>query len=291
MDSNEQNSEVHLKRKYTLKRDKYHPSDKICKLTLSSDVLPPKFDLRDNLMNVLDQGELGSCTANAFAGSISFLEKKQFNVDFSPSRLFIYYNERDIEGTITEDSGASLRDGVTALMKYGVCTETKWPYVISKFTNKPTSDCYDEGIKYKLDSALKIYQSLKQLKLSLTSGFPFVFGLMIYESFESDEVSKTGKVPMPQANEEVLGGHALLCVGYDDSINSFIIRNSWGSGWGDKGFCYIPYSYMTNPSLAYDFWKLYKMHTSPNPKPIFKEEHIEKSENDTKLEAQKKKKL
>ena len=216
---------------------------------------PLKTDLRAQCPPVYDQGNLGSCTANAIGAAIEFEHLKQFNKDLMPSRLFIYYNERTIEGTVNSDSGAMIRDGIKSVNKFGVCPETEWPYIISKFKKKPPVKCYQDALKDKVVSYFSI-QNLNDMKLCLASGFPFVFGFSVYESFESQTVAKTGVVPMPSKNESFLGGHAVMAVGYDDSKQVFIVRNSWGEGWGDKGYFYMPYAYLTNPKLAADFWEI-----------------------------------
>ena len=217
--------------------------------------LPPKVDLRPGFSPVEDQGELGSCTANALAGAIEFLEIKDRAPFFDASRLFIYYNERVIEGTVGEDAGAEIRDGIKTLAKQGVCTEKRWPYNIAKFKKKPGCLCYSEAKKHKIGAYHSI-QSLSEMKSCLASGFPFVFGFTVFESFESAAVAKTGVVPMPGSEEQVLGGHAVLAVGYDDASSRFIIRNSWGVGWGQSGYFTLPYAYFTNRDLSDDFWMI-----------------------------------
>jgi len=218
--------------------------------------LPSKVDLTSKCPPVYDQGQLGSCTANAIGGAIQFEQMKQSIPNFTPARLFIYYNERAIEGTVASDSGAQIRDGVKSVAQQGACPETMWPYVISKFATKPPPQCYVEGAKHKVSLYQRLTPVLNQLKGCLASGYPFVFGFTVYESFESPAVAKTGRVPMPAANEQVLGGHAVMAVGYDDSKQWFIIRNSWGTGWGVKGYCMMPYAYLTSSDLASDFWTL-----------------------------------
>jgi len=222
--------------------------------------LPTKVDLRVDTLPTYDQGALGSCTANAISAAYAFdVLKQKEEAFYIPSRLFIYYNERVIEGTVNQDSGAMLRDGIKSINKVGVCTEDSWPYDISKFTNKPTDSCYKEASGNKSVLYKKVSRSLYDFKSCLASGFPFVGGFSVYESFESKEVAQTGKMPMPNPSERLLGGHAILVIGYDDDINCFIVRNSWGSKWGDKGHFYMPYDYLTNSSLSNDFWVVQKV--------------------------------
>jgi C1A family cysteine protease len=219
--------------------------------------LPPKVDLRSKCPPVLDQGDLGSCTANAIANAHFFDQMKQLGgTDFPPSRLFIYYNERVMEGTVTSDSGAMIRDGFKSIAKIGVCPEASWPYHIAVFTKRPPSQCYTDALRHQALSYARVLQTTTQMKGCLAQGYPFVYGFSVYESFESDEVAKTGIVPAPKAQEQLLGGHAVLCVGYDDATRRFTTMNSWGEEWGDNGFFYIPYSYLTNSDLADDFWKV-----------------------------------
>jgi|YelNatPaOPRAMG01_1025707.scaffolds.fasta_scaffold56367_3 C1A family cysteine protease len=218
--------------------------------------LPEVVDLRSQMPPIYDQGQLGSCTANAIGAAVQFAHKKQFGQDLMPSRLFIYYNERAMEGTIRYDSGAQIRDGIKSVNKQGVCPETDWPYIISKFKTKPLKKCYSEALKDKVVQYSVVPQTLNDMKSCLASGYPIIGGFSVYQSFESDQVAKTGIVPMPGKNESQLGGHAIDIVGYDDSKQCFIIRNSWSDKWGILGYCYMPYEYWTNPGLASDFWTI-----------------------------------
>ncbi len=219
--------------------------------------LPTAVDLRDHCPPVYDQGELGSCTANAIAGALEF-DELHFGARTSwvPSRLFIYYNERAVEGTVKSDSGAQIRDGIKVVVRDGVCSEAEWPYEVTKYATKPTAACYRDAAKERVKSYMSLTQSLLQLKACLAEGFPFVFGFSVFESMESDLVKKDGMIPMPQPNDGLLGGHAVACVGYDDRHHYFIIRNSWGVEWGDGGYGYLPYAYMLDSGLTADFWTL-----------------------------------
>jgi len=219
--------------------------------------LPPKADLRPNCpKEVYDQGQLGSCTANAIAGALEFEQIKQGLKTFTPSRLFIYYNERVIEHTVNTDSGAQIRDGIKSVGSIGAPPESDWAYDITKFAQKPPQPAYKDA---RLGKALlyhRVPQVLNQMKGCLASAYPFAFGFTVYESFESDQVTQTGVAPMPAPGERVLGGHAVLAVGYDDGTQRFIARNSWGPKWGMNGYFTIPYAYLTDSNLADDFWTI-----------------------------------
>ena len=219
--------------------------------------LPHKVDLRPHCPPVYDQGQLGSCTGNAIAGAVQFERKKQhLTPDFVPSRLFIYYNERVIEGSVDNDSGAQIRDGIKVVNKLGVPPEKDWPYHIAKFAEKPPAKAFTDALKDRAVSYSRVTQSLTQMKGCLASGYPFVFGFTVYDSFESEKVAKSGTVPMPASGESVLGGHAVMAVGYDESHHRFIVRNSWGDDWGMHGYFTMPYAYLTERNLSSDFWTI-----------------------------------
>ncbi len=218
--------------------------------------LPTAVDLRSDCPPVYDQGQLGSCTANAIAGAIEFDQRKQGLAAFVPSRLFIYYNERTIEGTVGQDSGAQIRDGIKSVAQLGAPPETDWPYDITKFSSPPPDTAFLSAKQDIVTSYSAVAQDLMQMQGCLASGYPFVFGFSVYESFESADVAATGVVPMPASGERLMGGHAVLAVGYDDSKRSFIVRNSWGADWGVKGYCFMPYEYLITPNYSDDFWTI-----------------------------------
>jgi C1A family cysteine protease len=218
--------------------------------------LPAKTDLRRRCPPVYDQGNLGSCTANAIAAAVEFDRIKQGLPDFVPSRLFIYYNERKIEGTVAIDSGAMIRDGIKSVASDGACPEPEWPYVIASFAKRPPAKCYRDARLDRAVSYQKILKDLNQMKGCLASGFPFIFGFTVYESFETPAVAKTGHVPMPGWMERAVGGHAVLAVGYDEVRKWFLVRNSWGTRWGMKGYFTMPYAYLLQPGLSEDLWTI-----------------------------------
>jgi C1A family cysteine protease len=234
--------------------------------------LPPATDLRPKCPPVYNQGQIGSCTANAIAAAIQFdrLRNKQ-SPDFVPSRLFIYYNERFMEHDVQADRGAQIRDGIKSVGKVGVCPETEWTYDDTPATSdggpwppgakpaqQPPKKCYIDAAEYKVVSYQRLVQNLSQLQGCLAQGLPFVFGITVYSSFfegyGTPQEQQRVITPLPGASDDVVGGHAILCVGYDNAKMLFTCRNSWGTGEGDKGYFYMPYSYVTNSSLASDFW-------------------------------------
>lgn len=217
----------------------------------------PIVDLRSTDSAIFDQGNLGSCTGNALAGALQFLEKKDKVPYIELSRLFIYYDERVAENTVSIDSGAQIRDGIKTLAKLGVCSEICWPYNTQNFAVQPGHKCYKEAANHRILSYYRI-NVLDDMKHCLDNGYPFVFGFSCYQSMETENVVKTGIIPMPTGNESLLGGHAVACVGYNDNTKKFIIRNSWGVGWGDKGYGYIDYEYLTNRNLSDDIWTIRK---------------------------------
>jgi C1A family cysteine protease len=225
-------------------------------------------DLRAQCPPVYDQGGIGSCTANAIAGALEFDMIKQGLEDFTPSRLFIYYNERSMEGSVGSDAGAFIRDGIKSVASQGDCPESMWTYDATpaqsdgtfppgaKAATQPPQTCYDNAIHHKALNYQSVDRNLADMKGCLASGSPFVLGFTVYESFESADVARTGDVPMPGAGEKILGGHAVLAVGYDDEDRVFICRNSWGPAWGDAGYFYMPYAYLLDDNLSDDFWTI-----------------------------------
>jgi C1A family cysteine protease len=189
-----------------------------------------------------NQGNLGSCTANALVGALEFLENKDGKTVLDLSRLFVYYGERLIEHTVEIDNGSSLRSGIKSLFHNGVCTEDKWPYIESKFTKRPSPVCYADAKKRKITSYQRI-NTLDEMKSCLADGYPFVFRFSVYVSLKTPKVTKTGIIPLPKRNERATNeGHAVLCVGYNDLKKQFLIRNSWGKDWGMNGYGTMPYS-------------------------------------------------
>lgn len=217
--------------------------------------IPAKVDLRSQCPDVYDQGQLGSCTANAiaFLCEYDWIKQKKFE-PYVPSRLFIYYNERMMEKTIPYDAGATIRDGIKSLNSYGFVPESIWPYDIGRFTLPPSKDVYARALKEQVKDYGYIAQNIDVMRTTLAAGYPITIGFSVYQSFMSQTVAKTGVVPMPSDSEDILGGHAVAIVGYDDAKKVWIVRNSWGKGWGDQGYFYMPYTYLIDHNLASDLW-------------------------------------
>jgi C1A family cysteine protease len=221
--------------------------------------LPTKADLRPGCSPVENQGALGSCTANALAGALEYLERQADPEGLYQdlSRLFIYYNERVARHTVESDGGAMLRDGIKVLAKQGVCHESRWPYDIARFKVKPTPPCYAEAKKHQILEYRRL-ENLDAMRASLAAGYPFVFGFMVFPQMQTPEMARTGKLRLPKANERPLGGHAVCAVGYDDRRGVLIVRNSWGAAWGMKGYFTMPYGYIESGNLTADHWAIYK---------------------------------
>lgn len=204
---------------------------------------------------VYDQGQLGSCTGNAIAGALEYEEMIQGQGQVTPSRLFIYYEERVIEDSVEWDAGAEIRDGIKVVAKKGAPPEHVWPYDIDRFRDKPSVEAYNEALQHEAIEYARLSPN-GSIRATLASGKPVVFGFTVYENFESDEAARTGIIKMPALDEGVLGGHAVLAIGYDNHRKLIECRNSWGPEWGDNGYFWLPFGYFTTGqnSLASDIW-------------------------------------
>jgi hypothetical protein len=209
---------------------------------------PTKFVL-SYLPPILHQGIWGTCVANAFAFTIS----KQTTNNLVLSRLFLYNICRSINfSPLNRDNGTTIRTACQAISNYGVCKEYVYPYVSSNLSTLPSLSAFQNSRRFQQFTYLFISQNLTSIKNSLaTYNSPIIFGIMVYQSFMSP---RNGIIPMPDIRRErFLGGHCMTIVGYDDSTQMFMCSNSWGTGWGSNGYCYIPYNYMINSRLARDF--------------------------------------
>jgi C1A family cysteine protease len=215
--------------------------------------VPESVDLRPDMpLPPFDQADLGSCVANSLIGAVVFDQAKQKLPVQMMSRLFVYYFGRQIEHTIGEDAGLMIRDGIKAYNRFGVCPETDWPYDIDRFTDRPDASDVAEATAHRPLHYRRVTQSTLGVKRALALGYPVIFGFTVYESFESEAVANTGRVPMPDPSEDLLGGHAVLAIGY--TSEHVIVRNSWGGNWGDGGYFYMPWAYLLDRNLADDLW-------------------------------------
>jgi C1A family cysteine protease len=248
--------------KYNHRSDEKDERDKHFHLYASqktSAPIPPLINLRDRYpLPVLDQGNLGSSTACAASNALRFCLQKEDTIVFQPSRLFIYYFSRLLEGNVSEDSGAAIRDVLRSITAFGACNETSLPYDIDKFSDKPPTKCITSAKRHiSKFQYLRVTQDILSLKTALASGYPVLCGIQVYDSFESDHCLRSGIVPMPDVQkEQLLGGHCVLLVGYDDTMKCFILQNSRGVSVGYGGFFKIPYQYIVDSQLSNDFWTI-----------------------------------
>ncbi len=220
--------------------------------------LPGKTDLRPHCPSVFNQGDrIGSCTANAVCNAFRFnLVKQGIQRPFMPSRLFVHYNARVMIGTERQNHGAQIRDAIKSVAKQGICRESNWPYIAKKYALTPPRAAYVEALQHQAIRYQRLQQKPDHLKICLATGHPFVFGITLYDGFESEKMTQHGVLAMPKKNEGLVGGHSVLAVGYDDKSERFIVMNSWGDAWGKKGFFTVPYAYLLEPNLAADFWTI-----------------------------------
>jgi C1A family cysteine protease len=231
--------------------------------------LPPSVDLRGascGFPPVFDQGRLNSCTANAVAAALAFdIRRQRGDASFVPSRLFIYYNERSTENTVgsraygNHGAPAYMRDCIKVVADLGFCAEHEWPYDQTAYDTRPPDSAYQSALAHRSCEYYRIAQDLALLRACLAEGFPFVCGIRVYRSFLAPQARATGAVPRPGPGEALVGGHAVAVVGYDDAARQFVVRNSLGTGWGDRGHGSLPYEYLSDPRHAMDFWTLRKV--------------------------------
>jgi C1A family cysteine protease len=257
-----------LKSRFTLARDDPDSRDHVYSLESQQirGVLPPHVDLRPACSRVLDQGWIGTCTAHAIAAAYSYEQRVQKSPVITPSRLFIYYNERVLAHQRSLNCVVRLRDAIKAVAKRGVCAESLWPYSEDPkvVRSKPPKPAFEAAANHRIVEYHRILIEshkpaifLVHLKRCLADGRPFVFGFMLYESLESAEVKRTGIMPFPNVKREQLkGGHAVLAVGYDDHRKAVLVRNSWGPNWGVRGHFWMPYRFITNPEFTHSFWTI-----------------------------------
>ena len=260
-------------RDYSPENEKIKPLLKKLNVLSTPASLPVKIDLRAWCAPIEDQGALGSCTANAGVGMIEFYEKKAYGVWLDASRLFLYKATRNLLGW-TGDTGAYLRTTMGAMALFGVPPEKYWPYKIASFDAEPTAFLYAFAQSFQ---ALNYYRLdpvgttptnlLSQIKTNLAGNLPSMFGFTVYDSISQANGAGKGKIPFPCSTDKVAGGHAIMAIGYDDTLaikntnggktttGALLIRNSWGTSWGDVGYGWLPYEYVLK-GLAVDWWTL-----------------------------------
>ena len=234
-----------------------HLSDKARQFRAgSARVVDVPIDWRQFLPPCYDQGQLSSCTANALAAAVQFLQRQQNEPLVMPSRNFLYYNTRGYEGTTGQDCGAMTRDGILSLVEIGVCPETMWPYDPACVCDTPHDLCYAAAAAMELLNYQPVDNTSRADMLAALALGPLVGGFTVYESFESDEVARTGVVPMPGSREQPVGGHAILLVGNLPDQDRYLARNSWSPSWGMDGYFTIPRQYFEDSYLSTDWWRL-----------------------------------
>lgn len=208
-------------------------------------------DLRHWASDIEDQRHLGSCTGNAIVGSYEMLLKRDTPDKYAElSRMFVYYNARLLDDTADLDIGAFLHDGIRAIQHWGVCTEDAWPYRIINFAVTPSVQCYVDAASRKIKNYHRVH-TLEQILDALNNNYPVPFGVNVYSGFD-DITPHSPIIPVPGLDEEPLGGHAMCFVGYDLTRSLLLVRNSFGSSWGDGGYCWMPFEYVRRESL--DSW-------------------------------------
>ena len=226
--------------------------------------VPERVDLRAACPPVVNQSWAGSCVGNAVASALLFAGMRQDDAPVELSRLFIYYNARAIAGTVNEDAGCQIRDAIKSVAQQGACLELAWPYDLTQLFVKPSAVAYYDAQQRQAIAYRAVPQQLNALQACLASGYPIVFGFMVFKSFESAEVIATGRLDLPGPHETPIGGHAVKLVGYSVPEQRFIVRNSYGESFGDKGYFTMPFDYVCNPNLADDFWVIQSVeHLTP----------------------------
>jgi C1A family cysteine protease len=228
--------------------------------------IPKTVDLTSHMPPVYDQGQLGSCTGNGWAAVMEYMAARQGEPMDTPSRLFIYYEERVIEGSVDQDAGAEIRDGAKVVANKGVPPETDWPYDIGKFADKPPQQAYTDALKHE---AL-VYKRVQvgpgaPMRNALAAGFPIVIGFSVPDYFEGSWDPTSTPLPVPGPDANIIGGHCVVLAGYDFSETrfkqpAFLARNSWGSSWGDSGYFWFDWRWFTaDESMASDMWIVEKV--------------------------------
>jgi|ERR1700694_2362299 len=241
--------------------------DKVFSHPILPATLPTSVDLTQKYsVPVVDQGQLGSCTGNAIASALAYLQLIENESLVYPSRLFIYYNERVIEGTVGTDAGAEIRDGIKTVVAQGYCPETDWAYDINRFTETPPTVAYTNASKDLVKLYQKVTVDTTSIMSALALGYPVIVGFTVYDSFLN---AGNGDIPMPVLSEGVQGGHAVIVVGYDQTTRKFKFENSWGTSWGNNGYGTLPFEYLGSAAYGGDYWIVTgDQSVGPTPTPI-----------------------
>lgn len=244
-------------RRYGWKRDL--PSRIYTPFRLQLTSLPSSFSLLPSgfLPPVFDQGNEGSCVGNSGTAVMQYIRAKRAETDITLSRNFLYYNARVLSGDADYDGGCQISDAISTLKTTGVCSEPTWPYNESNVLLRPSDDAYSEAVSYEALTTEQVAPDITAIKTAIASGIPVWFGFTVYDAFESPAVAQTGVLNMPGPTEDIVGGHAVLAVAYDDTAERVTVRNSWGSSWGQKGYFTMPYEYVASSDLADDRWAVY----------------------------------
>lgn len=262
-----------LNRKYGFRPGLVDPNAQVYALRLTGlrETLPISVDLEADCPPVYDQGQEGSCTANAIAFVFDFRRKQQGLPFINPSRDFIYYQELKKEGNVGQDLGAFGGDGMTALQTIGVPPESDWPYTATGYERPPTPAALAAAAPHKVITAELLNPKLNgiyELKHALANRLPIAYGIPLYESFESEAVARTGIVPDPKRGESLLGGHETAIIGYDDGKGMFKARNSWSAKWGQRGYFWISYNYVLKSGSDFRVITQVTDGTAPVPIPV-----------------------
>ena len=241
-------------------RDKSDERDLV--YTPSATSLPKSVDIRAHCGPCYDQMPLQSCSAHAVGSAITWLANHAGAPIPAPSRLFLYYNARRIEGTQATDSGATMRNAIKSIARDGTCPETDWPYDTTQFATQPPQRCYDDATVHAV-SYRRLDRTLDAMRSCLAEGYPFVFAMEAYAQPFTAASSNGGHLAMPAAGDTLCGGHAVLAVGYDDYQETVAVLNSLGPTFGADGYFTMPYAYFTEPNLTYDLWTVRKIEASP----------------------------
>ena len=249
---------THSKKGMGYKKSSYDPRDYMIKRTKSAFTnLPSHYDsISKHIPEVTDQGETSSCTLHASVMAMRYERIIHKLKDERLSRMFGYYMVRLLENDVDKDDGAEIRDVFKVLNTYGLPPESEWAFEMDNLYKQPPQNVMTDAKNIKASMYYNVKQTLNDFKACMFEGYPVVFGTDLYDAFESDAVAKSGLVPLPNWKDTPIGGHALLCVGYDDSKKLFKVLNSWSDTWGDHGYCYFPYDYLMNPDHTSDVWTL-----------------------------------